>query len=218
MVGNRTSVSTFVASAVTLAALAWMATTTWVHGQAGGAAKCQSGTVPTYDPASGELCTPAGFETWVFVGSNLGLAYKHDLPVTNARESARAETQVFHNIYITPEAYTAFRTTGEFPELTMLVMEIFLAADKAPTDVLSKGVYNGERIGLQVAVKNSNRPGPHTKPWAYYIPQDQQDPEHRLNATSPAFDDEACESCHKAHASKDNVWVQFYPTLRKLTK
>jgi cytochrome P460 len=218
MVGNRTSASVLIASALTLAALAWMATATWVHGQASGAAKCQSSTVPSYDPASGDLCTPVGFETWVFVGSNLGLAYKHNLPVTNTRESARADTQVFHNIYITPQAYDAFRTTGEFAELTMLVMEVFLAADKAPKDVLSQGVYNGERVALQVAVKNSNRPGPHTKPWAYYIPQDQQDPDHILNDTSPAFDDDSCESCHKAHASKDNVWVQFYPTLRKLGK
>jgi hypothetical protein len=45
-----------------------------------------------------------------------------------------------------------------------------------------------------------------------------QDPAHPLLASSPAFPDAACESCHHAHASLDDVWVQFYPTLRKLIK
>jgi hypothetical protein len=34
--------------------------------------------------------------------------------------------------------------------------------------------------------------------------------------SAPAHEDSDCYDCHKAHASKDNVWVQFYPTLRKL--
>jgi hypothetical protein len=138
--------------------------------------------------------------------------------VTNARENTHADAQVFHNIYINPEAYAHFKEKHEFPELTMLVMEVFAAADKEPKGVLTAGVYNGERIGLQVAVKNSNRPGPHDKAWAYYIPQDVSDPNHTLSPSSPAFPDAACESCHQAHASMDNVWVQFYPTLRKLVQ
>jgi hypothetical protein len=216
MIADRKTVWIAAVASVALAMLIGTTLAPPVQGQTGAAAECRSGTVPSYDPATGKLCTPVGFETWVFVGSNLGLAYKDDLKVTNALEIAHAETRVFHNIYIAPEAYAQFKATREFPELTMLVMEIFTAADKEPKDVLSKGVYNGERIGLQVAVKNSNRPGPHSKPWAYYIPQNLNDPTHKLLATSPAFPDDACESCHKAHASMDNVWVQFYPTLRKL--
>jgi hypothetical protein len=179
--------------------------------------RSQSGTVPQYT-SGGELVTPSGFETWVFVGSNLGLAYKHELPVTTAKESAQADAQVFHNIYINPEAYAYFKEKHEFPELTMLVMEIFTAADKEPKDVLSAGVYNDQRIGLQVAVKDSRHPSqPSNSPWAYYIPQDWQDePDHPLAPSSKAFDSRACESCHAAHASLDHVWVQFYPTLRKL--
>lgn len=195
---------------VTLAAIAALASSLFAS-----AVRSQSGAVPQYT-AKGELVTPSGFETWVFVGSNLGLAYKHELPVTTAKESAQAEMQVFHNIYINPAAYAHFKEKHEFPELTMLVMEIFTAADKEPKGVLSAGVYNGGRIGLQVAVKDSKRPVAHDKPWAYYIPQDWQDPKHTLFPSSSAFKDAACESCHQAHASMDNVWVQFYPTLRKL--
>jgi hypothetical protein len=176
--------------------------------------RSQSSTTPQYTPDK-KLVTISGFETWVFVGSNLGLAYKEELPTTTARESAQADQQVFHNIYINPEAYAHFVKTQEFPDPTVLVMEIFTAADKEPKNVLSKGVYDGERIGLQFAVKDSHSPEPHGKNWAYYIAQNMFDPQHILHASSPAHPDKDCESCHEAH-NKDNVWVQFYPTLRKL--
>jgi hypothetical protein len=180
-------------------------------------ARGQSGTAPQYT-SSGELQTPSGFETWVFVGSNLGLGYDNDLALTTPQENAHAEQQVFHNIYINPEAYAHFVATHEFPDPTVLIMEVFTAAGKQPKDVVTKGVFDGERVGLQVAVKDSHSPAPHGHNWAYYIPQNLNDPSHKLPASSPAFPDAACESCHQAHASLDNVWVQFYPTLRKLIK
>ncbi len=175
--------------------------------------RSQSSTVPQYTPG-GELVTPSGFETWVFVGSNLGLAYKHETLHTTAKESAQADVQVFHNIYINPEAYAYFVATGEFPDRTVLVMDVFTAVDRDPKDVLAKGVYNGERVGLEVAVKNLNRPDGEKTPWAYYQ-LDPKDP----RSTAKAEANEDCEECHrKINTSTDNVWVQFYPTLRQLLK
>jgi hypothetical protein len=213
MVGNRTSAFVFVASVITVTALTWVTTATWVHGQAGGAANCQPGTAPSYDPVTHNLCTPVGFETWVFVGSNLGLSYKENHPTMTAEEKTRAEIQQFHNVYINPEAYAHFAAAGEFPDRTVLVMEVFDAANKDPGGVLATGVFNGERAGLEVAVKNLRRPDGSTTPWAYYI-LDPADP----HATAKARPDSKCEACHAVNASKDHVWVQFYPTLRKLGK
>lgn len=176
----------------------------------------QSSTTPQYAP-DGELLAPVGFETWVFVGSNLGMAYRPEAPAMTSAEAARADKRIFHNIYINPEAYTHFLATQEFPEPTILVMELFAAADKEPKGVLASGVFNAQRVGLEVAVKNSHRPDGRTTPWAYYDLTDGTDPSKVL-ASAPAFPDRACESCHRQHASMDNVWVQFYPTLRKLIK
>jgi hypothetical protein len=173
-------------------------------------------TVPRYN-ADHELLLPEGFETWVFVGSNLGLAYKSNLKETTAMESTRAEAQRFHNIYINPEAYAHFLRTGEFPDPTILVMEQFAAAEKEPKGVLSAGSFNGQRVGLEVAVKNSSRPDPVKTPWAYYDFSDQSDP-RKVVGHAPAFPDNECETCHRQHASKDNVWVQFYPHLRDRIK
>jgi hypothetical protein len=174
----------------------------------------QSSTAPQYAP-NGQLLAPVGFDTWVFVGSNLSMAYKPQVPAMTALEATRANTQKFHNVYINPEAYAHFQTTQEFPEPTMLVMEIFAAADKEPKNVLASGVFNGGRLGVEVAVKNSHRPDGGTTPWAYYDFTDPTDPS-KISASATAFGDQDCADCHRQHASIDNVWVQFYPTLRKL--
>jgi hypothetical protein len=49
-------------------------------------------------------------------------------------------------------------------------------------------------------------------PWAYYTLMNPFQPSPVMAPSAPAHDDVECYDCHKAHASKDNVWVQFYPT------
>src|SRR6187402_3565792 len=55
----------------------------------------QSGARPVYTPDGTMMQLPAGFETWVFVGSNLGLAYKSEMTENDAREANRAAEQQF---------------------------------------------------------------------------------------------------------------------------
>jgi hypothetical protein len=209
MIHNRARNWFRAAALLGLAAFAGLALTPPVRSQS------QSGTAPQYT-ADGQLKVPQGFETWVFVGSNLGLAYKEELPVTTKVEAARANQQQFHNIYINPEAYAYFVANKEFPDKTVLVMDVFAAPDREPRNVLTAGFYNGKQIGLQVAVKNLSRPDGKTTPWAYYTLMNPFDPSPILQPSAPAHADSECYDCHKEHASKDNVWVQFYPTLRKL--
>ena len=172
----------------------------------GRAAGGETNYVPRYNE-TGELIRPVGFDTWVFVGSNLGLAYKAELPDVTALESARAEKPEFHNVYINPAAYKRFRETGEFPNSTVLVMEKFKAEDREFKGVLAKGQFDGERTGFEVAVKNLARPDGSKTPWAYYDFTG-------TKQSATAFPDQACEACHHKHAGKDNVWIQLYPRLR----
>ena len=78
---------------------------------------------------------------------------------------------------------------------------------------LASGVFNGRRVGLEVAVKNASRPDGKTTPWAYYNFTDPSD-RSKVLASATAFPDEVCANCHRRHASIDNVWVRFFPTLR----
>jgi cytochrome P460 len=196
-----------------LAALAWAGFTSPVESQ--------QGARPVYTPDGTMMQLPAGFETWVFVGSNLGLAYKPEMTENDAREANRAaEQQFFHNVYINPEAYAHFAATKEFPDPTILVMEVFLPEDRDPRGVLKSGVFNGQRRGIEVAVKDTRRPANHltaaaASPWAYYIFMNPFEQQPVLHQTVRADRGGSCQACHKANAPPDNVWVRFYPALRK---
>jgi hypothetical protein len=175
-------------------------------------AQVQLADEPRYAP-SGDLLLPNGFETWVFVGSNLGLSYTPEAAAAASAPPPRAGRQQFHNVSINKAAYDYFLANGRFPDRTVLVMQVFEAADKEPKGVLASGMFNGRRIGLEVAVKNASRPDGKTTPWAYYNFTDPSD-RSKMLASAAAFPDEACANCHQRHASIDNVWVQFYPALR----
>ena len=90
-------------------------------------------------------------------------------------------------------------------------MEVFKAEEKDRGGILASGQFQGKRIELAAAVKDTHRPGGGV-PWAYYSFELDQD----SNPVKPAraFPDAHCYDCHLKHASKDNVWVQFYPALR----
>jgi len=169
---------------------------------------------PQYD-AKGDLRRPADFRTWVFVGANIGLQYHKDLPVAAPRESDRrkeAGPGEFHNVYIRPEAYEHYLRTGQFPDPTVLVMDVYEAKERDAKGIVSKGLFPGTRRRFEVAVKNGKRPDGSKTDWAYYAfgPPTKE--------TAAAFADAACYDCHKKHADADNVWVQFYPTLRDAGK
>jgi hypothetical protein len=83
----------------------------------------------TYDP-EGNLLRPTAFETWVFVGSNLGLGYAADAKSITIVEARRTEQQDYHNVYIDPVAYAAYLAKGTFPDGAMLVMDVYEAATK----------------------------------------------------------------------------------------
>jgi hypothetical protein len=163
----------------------------------------------------GRLLLPEGFTTWVFVGSNLGLGYSNDLSANTFLERSRQDQ--YHNVYISPEAYWAYFQNRTFPDKTVLVMDVYTAQSKEPKGVVDNGSFNGPRIGIEAAVKNKNRPDGQKTEWAYYDFTDRSGP-GKIRTEAEAFPDAACYSCHKSHADDDNVWVQFYPTLRRIKK
>ena len=152
---------------------------------------------PSY-ASNGEMQIPVNYRQWQFVGSNLGIGYSDP--------SADSKPGSFKNIYIRPDAYKAFKETGKFPDKTVLVMEVFTAGEKASP--AKTGHFEEKLLGIEAAVKDEAK-FPEEK-WAYYnfIGKEKALP------TAKAFPKNSCWSCHKEHASVDNVFVQFYPVLR----
>ena len=70
-------------------------------------AQSQSSDEPRYAPG-GDLLLPNGFDTWVFVGSNLGLSYTPDAAAAASAPPPRAPRQQFHNVSINKAAYDYF--------------------------------------------------------------------------------------------------------------
>ncbi len=170
-------------------------------------------TRPRYT-GTGELVAPSGFRSWVFVGADLSPVYRPDRPASARHDEKKPEAKSddsFHNIYINREAHDAYVRTGQFPDPTILVMEVFRAEEKDDRGILESGRFEGKRISLEAAVKDANRPGGGV-PWAYYAFD--LDAAGKPSKPAKARPDDQCYACHLKHASKDNVWVQFYPALR----
>jgi hypothetical protein len=143
-------------------------------------------------------------ERWVFVGASLGLDYAEP----GAAEAAGLEGRLFHNVYLEPRAYRHYARTGRFPEGTMLALTLHLPRERvAPA---RQGLFEGERVRLEIALKDTRRyPGG----WAYF--------DFGAGTTASVarpLPREACAACHAGHAADDNVFVQFYPTLRPLSR
>jgi hypothetical protein len=171
----------------------------------------------------GELLRPDGYRSWVFVGADLGLDYSQrndqSLDHPQKKDEKSDEGLPFHNVYIDRAAYEHYTRTGEFPDKTVLVLELFESRRKEPRNVVTKGRYEGNRVALEVAVKDRERPDGSKTPWAYYDFTGQPGPRGRgARESAKAKPDGSCYDCHKKHADVDNVWVQFYPTLRDFRK
>ena len=154
---------------------------------------------PAYT-AEGDLIRPEGYRTWVFVGASLGLSY-------NESAGEREGPGAFTNVYIQPEAYRYFMETGEFPEKTMLPMDVFRPGSRE--SINQAGYFEKDFAGMEVAVKDRKR---YAAGWAYLSFRDRAG---GLKPAAAAFPKASCYDCHAEHAATDNVFTQFYPILQR---
>ena len=154
---------------------------------------------PTYT-ADGDLLLPEDYRTWIFVGASLGLSYSEGA-------SEREGPGAFTNVYIQPQAYRYFMATGEFPEGTMLPMDIYRPGSRE--SINQAGYFEKDFLGMEVAVKDSER---YEEGWAYLSFRDRSG---GLRESASAFPKDRCYDCHAEHAATDNVFTQFYPVLQR---
>jgi hypothetical protein len=188
-----------VATAAVVAAVAVAATL--AQRSAGSQPRATGDTVPRY--AGDSLIRPIGYERWVLAGASMGLGYSQP----SGADAAGATGGMFHNVYIEPSAYEHYVRTGKFREGTMMAMTLFVPGQKVHPS--KQGFFEGDFMALEVSLKDSGRyPGS----WAYF----------NFGMGAPAsrafaLPRQACQSCHAQNAADDNVFVQFYPTLRAVS-
>jgi hypothetical protein len=151
-------------------------------------------TLPRYT-VEGALIRPAEVERWILVGASLGLGYS---------DATDKGPGMFHRVYLEPTAYDHYLRTGRFRDGTMLALSIRQPERRVPPSRV--GWTEGGMAALELAVKD---PGRFPGGWAYFD-------FGREAATARALPASRCQACHDEHAANDNVFVQFYPTLRDL--
>jgi hypothetical protein len=153
---------------------------------------------------NGELQLPADYHTWVFLGSPL---------TPHALNGGKAGFPEYHNVYIHPEAFKAYRRTGEFPEGTVLLKELQLTLpgthdDGSRVESSGRGFFPAARNGIDISVKDSKR-FKDTNGWGFFNFGHSAPPYAKTAAAAPK---EACAACHIANA--DNmVFKKFYTPI-----
>jgi len=160
-----------------------------------------------FDP-DGSLWRPLGYREWIFVGSSLGLRYSTPADGKSEKQGKPEDQtrEVYHNVYINPYGYRKFKATGEFPDGTVLALELAEAEKKNEPGL--QGSYQRNLVGLEFSVKDRQR---FANGWSYFS---FDTPEGTLKDKAKPFPKEQCWDCHHLRAATDHVFTQFYPVLR----
>jgi len=162
------------------------------------------GADPDWGPkwtADGKLILPEGYHEWVFIGSPL---------TPHALNDENAPFPEYHNVYVQPQAFRAYRETGEFPEGTILLKELQLLRERAFPDgssleVSGRGYFPAARNGIDISVKDKTRFAD-SNGWGFFNFGHHAPPYSEAAQEQPV---DACAGCHIANA--DNmVFKKFY--------
>lgn len=142
---------------------------------------------------NGALELPKDIDTWIFMGSTIGMTYFEGTP--DPEDPGLSST-----VLLEPRAYQIFLRTGKFPDGTVF-------AKVVRDTVISDGGYSlGEELGIEFHVKDKDRYPQNG--FNFFFFQSGQ-------AKAPAMpEDNICVSCHQEKAAYDNVFTQFYPPIR----
>jgi hypothetical protein len=146
--------------------------------------------------ADGQLILPSDYREWVFLSSGLGMTYQPPAAQGGQRPAS------FTNVFVNPASYRSFLSTGQWPQKTMLLLEVRAASGKA--SINQGGSYQSDLIAVEAEVKDSAKfPG---NGWSFFA-------FGKSNSGKMLPRTENCYACHAEHGAVDNTFVQFYPVL-----
>lgn len=151
---------------------------------------------PVYT-SNGNVKFPAQYREWVYVTSGVDMSYGPNTTTDS----------VFDNVFVNPEAYRTFVQKGNWPDKTMLVLEVRKASSKGSINKTGH-FQTGDVMAREIHIKDEARfPGR----WAFFDSND--------GVTGKLLPREMdCYSCHEHHGAVDTTFVQFYPTLLGIAK
>lgn len=151
--------------------------------------------------ADGKLKRPPDYREWVFLSSGIGMTYT---------ATPEEKDPPFGNVFVPPEAYRSFLTTGTWPDKTIFVVEVRASTSRG--SINQGGHYQTNLLALEAEVKDSTR---FSNTWAYFS---FTSPSGSLLNDSEELPKKNCFDCHAEHAAVEHSFVQFYPTLFEVAK
>ena len=184
--------------------IAFLALATAIVANAGSSV---SDTYQTLVDKKGNISRPVDFRhTWAFLGT-WSIAKADVKPSAEASGHGAAG---LHNVYVQPDAISAYRTTGEFPDGTVVVKELL----KATTGSMTTGTVSwGQEVeGWFVMVKDRQNRFPDHPLWGdgwgwVLFNADQPDKPVTTNYKTE------CMGCHIPARQDDWIYVNGYPVL-----
>jgi hypothetical protein len=158
--------------------------------------------------AKGTITLPADFRsTWIHLGTWLMTA---PLPAGSGLEKT-APGPGFHTVYTHPDALTAYRKAGTWPDGAVIIMEVRTVQwDDLPTGHVMR---QGDPVKWFVMVKDAKGRYPGNPQWGDgwgWALFNKSDP--KQNASTGYKKD--CIGCHDVAKGTDWVFVTGYPVLR----
>ncbi len=155
--------------------------------------------------ADGKLELPTGYREWVYLGSPL---------TPNALNGGKAGFPEYHNVYVHPAVFKIYKSTGKWPEGTILLKELQLTMeaqekDGSRSEVSGRGYFPGAYNGIDISVKDSKRFAS-SQNWGYFNFGHHAPPYAKTAAAAPT---ENCAQCHIDSADEDMVFKRFYAIL-----
>ena len=155
--------------------------------------------------ASGQVIRPTNYREWMYLTSGLGMTYGPTQP-------AAGRPPIFDNVFVNPQSYKAFMSTGQWPDGTMFILE--LRRSVANASINNGGFTQTDVAMLEAAVKDSQRFAD-TGGWKYL---ELGAPPKAPESSSPLPPTASCYACHATHTAVENTFVQFYPTLFEVAR
>lgn len=146
----------------------------------------------------GQLLLPQNHREWMFIGAPVT---PHDM------NDGKAAFPEFHNVYIDPASYAAYRKSGRFAAGTVILKETVSVGAKSMAS--GNGYFQGEFASLEAMVKDESRFKEEPGGWAFF--RFGEAPEY--DSVGARMKTEDCNSCH-AGAGEDYVFTETYPVLR----
>jgi Cytochrome P460/Tetratricopeptide repeat len=152
---------------------------------------------------NGQVKFPTDYRQWVFLSSGVGMTYG---PLAAAgRPGVRdIAPPMFDNVFVNPDSYRAFLTTGRWPDKTMLILEVRTSESHA--SINKDGHFQTDIMGIEAEVKDKSAK---TGEWTFYAFGDSKNPA----PAGPIARNATCYTCHGANTAVENTFVQFYPVL-----